>query len=166
MPRIFNLVWPRIVTRRGRARKTHASVTSIRRPRRGTIKGFSATTSSVESSVATSATCPSARAASPESTRGEVGTARGRRRPTGFRPLATRRTTDRRRGRRAEELLKKRDGVLLARDGRNRKAGDRLASARGVFKPTVPVRRMWGHEITKTRSPFRSARRATRRAPR
>src|SRR5713226_8286568 len=149
MPGVFNLVWPRYRDAPVPPNGKHKRLVIVESPAKArTIKGYLGDDFVVESSVGHIRDLPERAADIPEEYKKEKWARLGVNVADGFRPLYIVDPDKKKRVSELKKLLKNADELLLATD--EDREGEAIAwHLLEVLKPTVPVRRMVFHEITK-----------------
>jgi DNA topoisomerase-1 len=149
MPGVFNLVWPRYRDAPVPANGKHKRLVIVESPAKArTIKGYLGDDFIVESSVGHIRDLPERAADIPEEYKKEKWARLGVNVEDEFRPLYIIDPDKKKRVSELKKLLKSADELLLATD--EDREGEAIAwHLLEVLKPTVPVRRMVFHEITK-----------------
>jgi DNA topoisomerase-1 len=149
MPGVFNLVWPRYRGPPVPPNGKHKRLVIVESPAKArTIKGYLGDDFVVESSVGHIRDLPERAADIPEEYKKEKWARLGVNVDDEFRPLYIIDPDKKKRVSELKKLLKNADELLLATD--EDREGEAIAwHLLEVLKPTVPVRRMVFHEITK-----------------
>jgi DNA topoisomerase-1 len=149
MPGVFNLVWPRYRDAPVPPNGKHKRLVIVESPAKArTIKGYLGDDFVVESSVGHIRDLPERAADIPEEYKKEKWARLGVNVEDEFRPLYIIDPDKKKRVSELKKLLKNADELLLATD--EDREGEAIAwHLLEVLKPTVPVRRMVFHEITK-----------------
>src|SRR6266849_5217504 len=149
MPGVFNLVWPRYRDAPVPPNGKHKRLVIVESPAKArTIKGYLGDDFVVESSVGHIRDLPERAADIPEEYKKEKWARLGVNVEDEFRPLYIIEPDKKKRVSELKKLLKNADELLLATD--EDREGEAIAwHLLEVLKPTVPVRRMVFHEITK-----------------